>query len=373
MVVAQSFAPVHQEHFLKNKTLSTPIIERAMPRLIVAFRGQTTELDIDPSATLSSLRAQIEAVTGVAAAQQKIIASGPLRALFAALANRRIQDDDSDEQGSNGEEKEIGAFPEGCKVMVVGPTKEDLESVRRQDEEGQRANRPRQYHPSMLRGSTQPRRTGPGGSNIATTSSSSSKQSPFGSIKVHASTPPSAPEYKLVHQRLTQLANDPAVIHVCSLHNFTVGELTELLPHEHPNLLGLNENMGMRISLRTRTDKYDGLRHYRSMRQVLLHELAHNRVNDHPPEFKILNSELNAQLEAFEAAQKNGAHRLVDSDVYVPPDHDDPVEATAHVLGGSGGGIPLDREAQRQRVLMATMKRLEHIEADIEEGCGSSH
>ncbi|PWN92425.1 WLM-domain-containing protein [Acaromyces ingoldii] len=327
-----------------------------MPRLVVAFRGQTWELSVPETASLSSLREQIENVTDVAAAQQKIIASGPLRTFFAAGGGG--------DGGGERDEETIGAFKDGSKVMVVGPTKDELEFVRRQDEEGAKANRPRQYHPSMLRGGTQPRRTG--------ATSSTSRLNPFGSIKVHPSTPPSSPEFKLVHQRLTQLANDPAVIHVCSLHNFTVGELTELLPHEHPNLLGLNENMGMRISLRTRTDKYDGLRHYRSMRQVLLHELAHNRVNDHPPEFKILNSELNAQLEAFEAAQKNGARRLVDSDVYVPPENDDPAEVTAHVLGGSGDGTPLDREARRQKVLMATMKRLEHVEADIEKGCGSS-
>lgn len=64
------------------------------------------------------------------------------------------------------------------------------------------------------------------------------------------------------------------MLHVCRLHGFQVGELTELLPHEHPNLLGLNENMGQRISLRLRTDRYDGLQPYRDTRRVLLHELG---------------------------------------------------------------------------------------------------
>lgn len=87
-------------------------------------------------------------------------------------------------------------------------------------------------------------------------------------------TPTSAPEYHQIMARLRQLSTDEAVLHVCRLHGFQVGELTELLPHEHPNLLGLNENMGQRISLRLRTDRYDGLQPYRDTRRVLLHELG---------------------------------------------------------------------------------------------------
>lgn len=84
----------------------------------------------------------------------------------------------------------------------------------------------------------------------------------------------SAAEYALVMSRLHQLSTDPAIVHVCRLHNFQVGQLTELLPHEHPHLLGLNENMGQKISLRLRTDRYDGLQAYRETRRVLLHELG---------------------------------------------------------------------------------------------------
>lgn len=158
-----------------------------------------------------------------------------------------------------------------------------------------------------------------------------------------------------------------------------MGVLTELLPHEHPNLLGLNENMGQRISLRLRTMKMDGgLIHYKDVRKVLLHELAHNKINDHPTEFKILNSELNAQVEAYEMQVKRGTHQLSDMDVYVPPEErdgaHDSIQETAHVLGGIGSN-PIDDgdlQSKRQRVLMATMKRLEKTEADIERGCGST-
>jgi len=43
---------------------------------------------------------------------------------------------------------------------------------------------------------------------------------------------------------LQRLAEDPAILHVMQKHEFAVGLLTELAPHEHPHLLGLNENKG---------------------------------------------------------------------------------------------------------------------------------
>lgn len=64
-------------------------------------------------------------------------------------------------------------------------------------------------------------------------------------------------------------------------HQFAVGVLTELAPHEQPHLLGLNVNAGQAIKLRLRTDAYDGFRTYREVRRVLCHELTHNVWGDH--------------------------------------------------------------------------------------------
>ena len=80
---------------------------------------------------------------------------------------------------------------------------------------------------------------------------------------------------------LQKLASDPAIQHIMHRHQLGVGLLTELAPHEHPQLLGLNENMGQSILLRVRTNAYDGFRSYKEVRRVLCHELAHNRVSDH--------------------------------------------------------------------------------------------
>jgi hypothetical protein len=64
-------------------------------------------------------------------------------------------------------------------------------------------------------------------------------------------------------------------------HQFTVGTLTELAPHEQPHLLGLNVNAGESIKLRIYTDRYDGFRSFKEMRRVLCHELTHNVWGDH--------------------------------------------------------------------------------------------
>lgn len=64
-------------------------------------------------------------------------------------------------------------------------------------------------------------------------------------------------------------------------HQFSVGTLTELAPHEQPHLLGLNVNRGQAIKLRLRTDAYDGFRVYSDIRRVLCHELAHNVWGEH--------------------------------------------------------------------------------------------
>lgn len=80
---------------------------------------------------------------------------------------------------------------------------------------------------------------------------------------------------------LQRLSSDPGIQHIMTLLRFSIGLLTELAPHENPELLGLNENKGEKIKLRLRTDQYDGLRSYLDVRMVLCHELTHCVWGDH--------------------------------------------------------------------------------------------
>ena len=173
-------------------------------------------------------------------------------------------------------------------------------------------------------------------------------------------------------------------------HQFSVALLTELAPHEHPQLLGLNVNAGQEIKLRIRTDLYDGFRHYPDVRRVLCHELAHNVWGQHdnnvrstchpsrmlanPCQFKELNSKLNRELIHFERAQASGTHHFSEQDIYQPPSPSE-VEAETHayVLGGPSTA-PLEgdsRQDMRRRMLEATMNRLRKEEEELETSCGT--
>lgn len=305
-------------------------------QLTVVHRKQEYLLDpLSVSTTLTELRQLIEQTTGVPTDKQKL------------LTPRNTGTVDLNRADTSQTLEHIGLVRQGVKITVVGPLISEIESLHEQEDALHKRNIPRQYHPSLLK-STRARNTTTPGSSI----------SPFGSLQAHASTTPSSPLHSKIMQFLTRLSTDEGILHICALHSFRIGTLTELLPWEHPGLLGLNENMGQRISLRIRTDDAEGLRDYKTCRRVLVHELAHNKVNDHPPEFKILNSKLNAQIEAFEAAQRHGRHTLIDGDFFQP---DLPEDMSAAAI-----------EERRQRILAATMKRLDKEEQEIEDSCGTS-
>lgn len=179
-------------------------------------------------------------------------------------------------------------------------------------------------------------------------------------------------------------------------HRFRVGLLTELAPHEHPHLLGLNEvchrqqlwfiapdfkmrfcqNSGEAIKLRVRTDQYDGFRAYSEIRRVALHELTHNEWGAHDDNFKALNSQLNREVAEFEAAARAGTHTLGGYNAGPEIGEDAPASGSgggAYVLGGGSGdgALSLTPEERRAKAVEAAMKRLEESEAEMEERCAN--
>ncbi|KAG8835590.1 hypothetical protein FRC17_002182 [Serendipita sp. 399] len=187
------------------------------------------------------------------------------------------------------------------------------------------------------------------------------------------------PEPSKAEALLKRLSEDQAIQHVMEKHKFSVGLLTELAPHEHPELLGLNKNAGESIHLRLRTDRMDGFRLYSEVRRVLCHELTHNVWGDHDDNFKALNSRLNREVAEFERQLRESTHTLMGSGpVYTPTNAESEMmaEATSHVLGG-GSSLPGDNATltpaeRRARVLEATLKRLQAEEQHIEDMCGST-
>lgn len=173
-------------------------------------------------------------------------------------------------------------------------------------------------------------------------------------MQARSDAPNSPPEVTAkVQAFLERMAADEAVLHVMELHGLAVGLLTELLPHEHaPSLRGLNEMAGQRISIRVRIDEEPHmLRDYRTCRQVLLHELAHNNFQGHPPDFLEFNSQLNRQVNDYEYAQRAGAHTLTNARVYTLSSDAEP-----------------DVDERRARLAAAAESRRAALELEIEHG-----
>ncbi|KAG6900028.1 hypothetical protein C0993_004085 [Termitomyces sp. T159_Od127] len=324
-------------------TSSSPLL------FTVSHRGIPYALSLLPESTLSVLQAQLEELTQVPASLQKLIYKGK---------NLLGSGSDSWDQTTLAQ----AGFKNGLKIQMMGSTSQELTSM--QSTEEQQRKRERILRERALKPQVKLRSTG--------TSDSSLLNYRFHQLKPldHLPNPSSALAL------LTRLSEDPAIQHIMQIHKFSVGVLTELAPHEHPELLGLNVNAGQAIKLRLRTDRYDGFRLYKEVRRVLCHELTHNVWGDHDNNFKELNSKLNREVAEFERASVEGTHSLSGNGDTYQPSSELEAEAQSYILGGMGSssvGPALDEspEERRRRVLEATMARLRKEDEELENSCGT--
>ncbi|KAK8094904.1 hypothetical protein PG997_001589 [Apiospora hydei] len=152
---------------------------------------------------------------------------------------------------------------------------------------------------------------------------------------------PHLPHPEKSQKFLERLKADPGIVAAMRKHKFRVGLLTEMDPlayteatHEGTTrILGLNRNRGEVVELRLRTDAYDGYRDYKTIRNTLCHELAHNVHSDHDRNFWDLCHEIEREV-ARADWRKNG--RSVGgedlAEVY------EPSEEVAYDHGGWTGG-----------------------------------
>jgi hypothetical protein len=151
---------------------------------------------------------------------------------------------------------------------------------------------------------------------------------------------PNLPRPERSQAFLERLARDPGIVAAMRKHQFAVGLLTEMEPlantsatHEGTTrLLGLNRNQGAAIELRLRTDAYDGYRDYKTIRNTLCHELAHNVHGPHDRNFWDLCHQIEREVAA--ADWKSGGNRVGQGDYYEP----EPSEEIAYDHGGWTGG-----------------------------------
>jgi len=147
---------------------------------------------------------------------------------------------------------------------------------------------------------------------------------------------------------LQRLKDDAGIKAAMRKHKFTVPLLTEMNPIEHTTsnhegtsrTLGLNRNAGEVIELRLRTDAYDGYRDYKTIRNTLCHELAHNVHGPHDRNFWDLCKQI--EKEVAGADWRSGGHSMGGEEFY----GEEGEEVDDHggwsggefVLGASSGG-----------------------------------
>eukprot|EP00039_Didymoeca_costata_P006099 m.87498 g.87498 ORF g.87498 m.87498 type:complete len:309 (+) comp13110_c0_seq4:123-1049(+) len=136
----------------------------------------------------------------------------------------------------------------------------------------------------------------------------------FAEFQVLEKLPPGAPGPDEAMELLKKLAKDDGILAIMAKHEWKVGLLSEFAPSMETGivgvtdscLLGFNKNKGQEISLRLRTDDFQGFRHYRIIIETLLHELAHMVHSDHDANFHALNRQLNKEYVALDWKKSTG-------------------------------------------------------------------
>lgn len=162
---------------------------------------------------------------------------------------------------------------------------------------------------------------------------------------------------------LERLKRDPGIVATMRKHEFEVGLLTEMEPSSHTQsnhegtsrTLGLNRNKGEVIELRLRTDAYDGYRDYKTIRETLCHELAHNVHSDHDRKFWDLCHQIEREVD--QADWKSGGHTIGDTSAYHRSGQED-VDDHADEGGWTGGefvlgGIRDSEQSMSRREVLA--------------------
>ncbi|KAI9501466.1 hypothetical protein GGI25_002008 [Coemansia spiralis] len=283
-----------------------------MHQFSISHKGQAHEFSVAEETTIGELRYLVAQMFNIEPDAQKLLLRGKL--------------DDS---------TTVTSIPAHSRVVLVGTQRADLnkhhESIRLRKEG--RANR-QKYTAAAFR-------------------TSKPLEYTFRSFE-----PLTLPSSQAALELLHRLAHDEGVRQVMQKHKYSVGVLRELHPSER-TILGYNRNRGEVIALRLRTDALDGFRDYLSIRQVLMHELAHMVWDEHDENFNKLNSQHCREVVELDWTRGRA----------VGAEYRRPVEAQVDggalgkdgfVLGGRVPELPEDmdpRDARRELMYRALQKR----------------
>ncbi|CAN0047645.1 unnamed protein product, partial [Ectocarpus sp. 8 AP-2014] len=233
--------------------------------LQVSFRGKPlTVTGVDHATAIENLKNKLEELTAVPVANQKLILKGKaLRDEAGTLETAGVlvpspaQTATTTTATERNEEKG-DTFVQKSKLMLVGSKPSEVEEVlREQDRVRVRNDLNREVIPKGYKKIALNHPPGP------------SELSPYRFERIE--TLPGLPEEETARKILESLAADPGVRAVLEKHRWTVGALCELYPEGKVGVsdrcvLGLNQNHGMKILLRLRTDDLQGFRKVRVVR-----------------------------------------------------------------------------------------------------------
>ncbi|KAH7073682.1 WLM domain-containing protein [Paraphoma chrysanthemicola] len=189
---------------------------------------------------------------------------------------------------------------------------------------------------------------------------------------------------------LERLRDDAGIKAAMRTHKFSVPLLTEMDPAMHTTqesrTLGLNRNQGEVIELRLRTDAYDGYRDYKTIRNTLCHELAHNVWGPHDRNFWNLCKQI--EREVARDDWKSGGRSVGDEEFYEPGGEEEVHDhggwtggdfvlggASETVVSSAGGAVPVGNLSRREIIARAAeerMKRTKRAEDEAKESESAS-
>lgn len=165
---------------------------------------------------------------------------------------------------------------------------------------------------------------------------------------------------------LMKVRDDHAIKQIMKSREWRIGSLIELHPLKDPTILGYNQNKGMVIALRLRTDALDGFRAYSSIIKVMLHELAHMVFTNHGADFHALDRELNGDYARFKGHSVSSSYSS-SSYSSTASTSTGLVAVGPQRLGGSQSGEGLH---MRDILAQAATIRLSKEEQEMETRCG---
>jgi hypothetical protein len=187
---------------------------------------------------------------------------------------------------------------------------------------------------------------------------------------------------------LERLRDDAGIKAAMLSHKFSVPLLTEMDPAMHTTqdsrTLGLNRNKGEVIELRLRTDAYDGYRDYKTIRNTLCHELAHNVWGPHDRNFWDLCKKI--EREVARDDWKSGGRSVGDQEFYDPGGEEEvhdhggwtggdfvlgSASESSTVTSSAGGKVEVGNLSRREIIARAAEERMKKMKGAEEEAKGS--